>query len=52
MGVLTSILDFIDQAISFPGMSFLRPVFAVSIVLVVVSLSFELVFSLFGRFFK
>ena len=52
MAALTNILDWIDQAIGFPQLSFVRPVFATVILMLVVSLAFEFVFSLFGRFFK
>lgn len=48
---MISILQWIDQAISFPQMSFLRPVFAVAVLLLVVDLSFGFVFSMFGKFF-
>ena len=49
---MNTILQWIDDAISFPQMSFLRPVFAVAILLVVIDLTFSLVFVGFRKFFE
>lgn len=49
---MSTLLQWIDNTISFPQMSFLRPVFAVAILLVVVDLTFSLIFIGFKRFFE
>lgn len=49
---MTSILSWIETTIDFPGLSFLKPLFAVSILLLVLDLTYQFVFLFFGKFFK
>lgn len=52
MAYLTDLLTWIDSLLTFPQMSFLRPVLACAILLVSVDLTFKFVFAFFKRFFE
>lgn len=49
---MTSLLDWIDSVITFPQLSFLRPVLACALLLVAVDLTYHFIFAFFKRFFE
>lgn len=49
---LTEILTWLDSVLTFPQMSFLRPILASVFLLVAVDLTYKFVFSFFKRFFE
>lgn len=49
---MADIETWIDSLIEFPQMSYIKPILATVILLLAVSISFDLIFSLFGRFFE
>lgn len=52
MDILTAIMDWINSIIDFPQLSFLAPVFAVAVLMLVIDLAYQFVFLFFGKFFK
>jgi len=49
---MNELLVWLDSVLTFPQMSFLRPILACVILLVAVDLTFKFVFSFFKRFFE
>lgn len=49
---MNNIIDFFDSFTSFPQLSFLKPLFIGVVLLVSINLTFQFIFSFFGRFFK
>lgn len=51
MDSLTDFFVWIDNIITFPQLSFLRPVFLIPVILLAIDLTFGFIFSVFSKFF-
>lgn len=52
MAILSDFSQFLDTFVSFPQLSFLRPIIASVVLLLVVDLTYKLAFTFFRRFFE